>query len=295
MPLNKEEHLQVVNKLGQYMEKLTCQELPAFVYQLLKLCRYQNSRSIFLRLQYYFGTRVYSRLHVNQETNSDSTNMDVIGNVIFNYFLFIKVSKLLKQIIGDAVDEEAVEVESTVLYHIYESASVGHECIKDYLTSLKTMVKSPEFILHPFQFTVLLTLSSISVLEERVMEILRLGISRALQEEHRKIDSCWFRDMVPSTCKIEDVLRQIIDCCSIADRHLVVQGLVQLAYVLLGVNVMLVKDGNLIAEKHWQLGKMILLKIIKKKRHVAPFIITSLSNRIVTGQNVFQYIGRFCF
>ncbi|KAF2901837.1 hypothetical protein ILUMI_04348 [Ignelater luminosus] len=269
MPLNKEEHLQVVNKLGQYMEKLTCQEIPAFVYQLLKLCRYQNSRSIFLRLQYYFGTRVYSRLHINQEANSDSTNVDVIG---------------------DAADEEAVEVESTVLYHIYESASVGHECIKDYLTSLKNMIKSPEFILHPFQFTVLLTISSISALEERVMEILRLGISRAIQEEHRKIDSCWFRDMVPNTCKIEDILRQIIDCCTIADRHLVVQGLVQLAYILLGVNAMLIKDGTVIAEKHWQLGKIILLKIIKKKRHVAPFIITSLSNRIVTGQNAFQYI-----
>lgn len=79
MPLTKEEHYQVVNRLGQHMEKLTCQEVPAFVYQLLKLCHSQNSRSIFLRLQNYFGTRIYSKLNVNQFSDSESTNLDTIG------------------------------------------------------------------------------------------------------------------------------------------------------------------------------------------------------------------------
>ncbi|KAF5299517.1 hypothetical protein FQR65_LT01100 [Abscondita terminalis] len=268
MPLTKEEHLQVVNKLGKYMEKLTCQELPAFVYQMLKLCRYQNSKSIFLRLQYYFGTRIYSRMDVIQQSDSENTNIDAID---------------------DASNQDAVEVESTIIFYIYQSASDESECIKDYLNSLKNLVKSPEFILHPFHFTVLLTISTISTCEEKVMEILRACISRSIQEDLKKNDSCWFREMLSSTSKVEHVLRQIIECSG-DERYLVVQGLVQLAYVLLSVGPMLGREGDLVCERQWELGKMILLKVIKKKRQIASSILSSLNNYIVTGHNVAHYI-----
>lgn len=81
MPLNKEEHLKVVNKLGTYIEKLTAQELPAFVYQLLRLCKQQNSRAIFLRLQNYFGLRIYNNTNFANESSpeSNSINFDIIG------------------------------------------------------------------------------------------------------------------------------------------------------------------------------------------------------------------------
>lgn len=80
MPLSKEDHLEVTNKLGKCMEKLTPQEIPAFVYQLLKLCRYQNSRILFVRLQNYFGIRVYSNIQMSDsENNSEGMNLDVIG------------------------------------------------------------------------------------------------------------------------------------------------------------------------------------------------------------------------
>ncbi|KAK4882809.1 hypothetical protein RN001_006128 [Aquatica leii] len=268
MPLTKDEHSQVVNKLGQYMEKLTCQELPAFIYQMLKLCRYQNSRSIFLRLQYYFGVRIYSRKELTANSDSESTNIDAID---------------------DTANQDAIEAESTIIFHIHQSASEGIECIKDYLTSLKNLVKSPEFILHPFQFTVLLTISTVPTCEEKVMEILRSSISRAIQEDLKKNDTCWFREMISSTCKIEDIIQQVIEC-SVNGRYLVVQGLVQLAYILLGISPMLGREGDLLCERQWELGKMILLKVIKTNRKIAPCIITSLNNHIITGQNVLQYI-----
>ncbi|KAK5650021.1 hypothetical protein RI129_001050 [Pyrocoelia pectoralis] len=268
MPLTKEEHLQVVNKLGQHMEKLTCQELPAFVYQLLKLCRYQNCRSIYLRLQNYFGTRTYNRLDRVGQSDSESPDLDAIG---------------------ESSTQDAIEVESTILFHIYQSASTGSESTKDYLSSFKNMLKSPEFILHPFQVTVLLTISNISSNEERVMDILKCSIAKAVQEDLKKVDSCWFREMIPSTCKIEDVIIQVIEC-SIAERYLVVQGLVQLAYTLLSVGQMLGRDGDLVCERQWQLGKLIILKIIKKKRQTASCIINSLINYIITGRNVIQCI-----
>lgn len=79
---------------------------------------------------------------------------------------------------------------------------------------------------------------------------------------------------------------------SLNNRPLVIQGLVILANTLLGVGSVLGRDGDLIAIRQWEIGKMIIIKVIKKKRRIAPVVITSLSNRIVTGQNVYQYIGK---
>lgn len=67
----------MVNKLTQSLEKLTPQEVPAFVYQMLKLCKHQNSIGLFLRLQTYFSNKVYSRLSTPE---SESMELDVIGN-----------------------------------------------------------------------------------------------------------------------------------------------------------------------------------------------------------------------
>lgn len=73
------------------------------------------------------------------------------------------------------------------------------------------------------------------------------------------------------------------------DRDLTLRALVNFAFVLLGIGSALGRD--IMAEKQWTLGNMILLKIIKRKRHIAPNIIETLSNHIVTGHNVTQYIG----
>jgi Fanconi anemia group I protein len=266
MSLTKEEHLQVVNKLGKYLEKMTPQEIPPFIYQLLRLCKHNNSRIIFLKLQQYFGLRYNENLANEIDSNSDSTQFDIIE---------------------DASNQDIMEAESTVLYHIHTSASLGHECIKDYLASLKNVLRSPEYIIHPFQLSVLLTISTISHYEEKVFEIVRSCISRTYHEEQKKNNSAWFRDMVPASTKIETVFAQVI-IASAQDRDLILQGLVNFAFVLLGVGSALGRD--LIAEKQWHLGTMILLKIIKRKRHTAPIIIEQLSNRIVTEHSVSQYI-----
>jgi Fanconi anemia group I protein len=189
MSLTKEEHLQVVNKLGKYLEKMTPQEIPPFIYQLLRLCKHNNSRIIFLKLQQYFGLRYNENLANETDSNSDSTQFDIIE---------------------DASTQDIMEAESTVLYHIHTSASLGHECIKDYLASLKNVLRSPEYIIHPFQLSVLLTISTISHYEEKVFEIVRSCISRTYHEEQKKNNSAWFRDMVPASTKIETVFAQVI-------------------------------------------------------------------------------------
>lgn len=71
------------------MEKLTPQEVPAFVYQMLKLCRHQNSRGLFLRLQHYFGNKVYSRLGT---PDSESMDLDAIGKASF----YLLINLLIK-------------------------------------------------------------------------------------------------------------------------------------------------------------------------------------------------------
>lgn len=88
---------------------------------------------------------------------------------------------------------------------------LGHESIKDYLSSLKNVTKSPEFILHPFQLAMLLSISNVDCYEEKTLDIIRSCVSRALHEENRKLDSCWLRTMVSSTCKVNAIFAQVID------------------------------------------------------------------------------------
>jgi hypothetical protein len=142
------------------------------------------------------------------DSNSDSTQFDIIGSH-FCFFFLIKLVYLVF-IVEDASTQDIMEAESTVLYHIHTSASLGHECIKDYLASLKNVLRSPEYIIHPFQLSVLLTISTISHYEEKVFEIVRSCISRTYHEEQKKNNSAWFRDMVPASTKIETVFAQVI-------------------------------------------------------------------------------------
>lgn len=86
-PLSREEHDQVVNKLCLYLEKLTPQEIPAFAYQILRLCKNTSVRLFFLRLQNYFGLRIYDQ---HRDSDSDLSEMvDGIGQLkiktIFRY------------------------------------------------------------------------------------------------------------------------------------------------------------------------------------------------------------------
>ncbi|KRT83344.1 hypothetical protein AMK59_4329 [Oryctes borbonicus] len=264
MPLSKEEHLQITCKLVSYIEKLIPQEIPAFIYQILRFCQNQNSRLVFHKLQEYFGLRIYANIRNNGSSD---------------------------EIISDTWDEESIHAESTVLYHIYQTALLGHESIKDYLSSLKNFTKSPEFILHPFQLTVLLTLSTAPFCEDKVFELIRQTISRSFREDMKKSESFWLRNLVPDTLDLEDTFTKIIHS-SLNERDLIVQGLVNLGFVLLGVGAGLGKD-SLIAKKQWNLGKFILLNLVKEKHHTAHTILHKLCNHIVMGNSIAQYIDCF--
>lgn len=113
-------------------------------------------------------------------------------------------------LVGDPSTQDILEAEATVLYHIHSLASLGQNFTKDYLNFLKTILRSPEFILHPFQLSVLLTLSTIPHHEEKIFEILRSCVSRAYNEDQKKTSSAWFRDTVSVQTKLEDTFVYII-------------------------------------------------------------------------------------
>lgn len=107
-------------------------------------------------------------------------------------------------------NQELIEAESTVLYHIHTSASLEHECIKNYISSLKNLLKSPEFVLHPFQLMLLFTIATVTHYEDPVFEIIRPCVVKCYQEEIKKNHSSWFRDMMSTDYCVEDVFAKVI-------------------------------------------------------------------------------------
>lgn len=220
MPLTKEEHQKVVNKLSIYIEKLIPQEIPPFVYQLLRLCKAQHGRVIFFKLQTYFNLRVYE----NANTNENSPE-----------FL---------DLIETTTNQEAIEAESTVLYHIHTAASLGYECIKDFLNVTKNLTKAPELVLNPFQLMALFTISTISHYEETIFDIIRSCIVKWYAEEKKRNNSAWLRDMIPSKKKPENILQELVQF-SLQDRELVLPALVNFGFLLLGIGSALGKTFTL--------------------------------------------------
>lgn len=78
---------------------------------------------------------------------------------------------------------------------------------------------------------------------------------------------------------------------SLNERDLVTQGLVNLGFVLLGVGALLGRE-SLIVKKQWNLGKFVLLHLVKEKHHIAHVILQKLCDLIIMGNSVTQYIGR---
>lgn len=210
MPLSKDEHQKIVNKLANYMEKLVPQEIPAFVYQLLRLCKAQHGKVIFFRLQTYFNTKVYYNANDN-ENNPES--MDLIESTS---------------------NQEAIDAEGTVLFHIHDAASLGYECIKDFLNVAKNLSKAPELVLNPFQLSALFTISTLPHYEETVFDVIRICIVRWYNEEKRKNNSAWFRDMIPTTKRPEAIFQQLVQF-SLQDREVVLPALVNFGFLLLGI------------------------------------------------------------
>lgn len=80
---------------------------------------------------------------------------------------------------------------------------------------------------------------------------------------------------------------------SIEDRDLVIEGAINLAYALLGVGSALGRDP--IAEKQWQLGSHIIVRILKRRSRIASCILNVLNNRICTDNNSTQYAGKYLY
>lgn len=104
-----------------------------------------------------------------------------------------------------------MQAESTVLYHIYEAATLGNGTIKEYLNSLKVISKTPEYILHPFQLVVLLAISSVQCYEETVLELIKYSLSKSITEDQKRGDSAWFNEMVPLKINIDSIFHTILD------------------------------------------------------------------------------------
>lgn len=69
--------------------------------------------------------------------------------------------------IGTTSIKEVQEIESTVLYYLYQAAQLNHENMKDFIRYLRNVSSASEYILQPFMLAVLMSISSIY--EEQVI------------------------------------------------------------------------------------------------------------------------------
>lgn len=74
------------------------------------------------------------------------------------------------------------------------------------------------------------------------------------------------------------------------DRDLAIQGAIYLAYGLLEVGAALGRDP--IAEKQWELGTYIVVKVLQRKSRITSWVLNELNKRIIKSNNSTQYAGK---
>lgn len=247
--LEKEDHTTVITVLCTRMQDIPLEEVPPFVHQSLRLCTNQDSKLLLEALRRYFMLRF-------SQANSDS--IDTFESI-------------------DVINpKEIQDTESTVLYHIYQAAQLNHQHIRDYIKYFKSVTHVPEAVLEPFMLSVLLTVASID--ENQIFEMLRTIIIKRKENDDRRKNSAWLRKLIPDSCTIMTIMGNVIKA-SDRDRHLVLKGLVDLAFVLMTVE----NKSKTGAHPLRQVAIKILQKIMKKHHETVAIIFQTLLDKIIAG------------
>ncbi|XP_014472318.1 PREDICTED: Fanconi anemia group I protein isoform X5 [Dinoponera quadriceps] len=256
MSFEKEDHTLVITVLCTRLQDIPLEELPPFVHQALRLCNNQDSKYLLEALRRYFTLRF-------SQVNSDDTDTF--------------------ETIDTISTKEIQDIESTVLYHVYQAAQLNHQHIRDYIRYSKNISSNPEAVLEPFMLSVLLTVAS--VCEDQIFEILHTVINKWNENDNRRKNSMWLRKLTPESCDIMTVMVNIIDA-SERDRHLVLKGLVDLAFGLMATECKS-KTG---AHPLWKIGIKVLQRIMRKHHETVATVLQTLIDKIIaSGLSISQY------
>ncbi|XP_078053426.1 Fanconi anemia complementation group I isoform X2 [Augochlora pura] len=250
MALDKQDRRIVIRALCRALPDLSLNQVPPFVYQALKLCKDRDNHYFFDTLCKYFGSSYTKAISID-----DQDSMESIG------------------IVGV---KELVDIESTVLYYVYQAVQLNHESLKDFIRCLKSACQASEYILQPFMLAVLMSVSGIYT--DQIFEILKLALINDFLEKEKRQTSAWLRQLLPSELNVIGIVRRIIDTSN-KDRHMVLKGLVQLAFALMSTSQKFKHNTSVL----WNTGAEIVREIIKKRHETVATVLQELIDKIVVG------------
>ncbi|XP_011143561.1 Fanconi anemia group I protein [Harpegnathos saltator] len=249
MSLEKEDHTLVFTVLCTRLQNIPLEELPPFVHQALRFCNNQDSKHLLEALRRYFTTRF-------SQINSDDINTF--------------------ETIDTVSAKEIQDVESTVLYHIYQAAQLNHQHIRDYIRYSKNVSNVPETIMEPFMFSILLTVAPIC--EDQIFELLHTIMNKRNENDNKRKNSVWLRKLIPDSCSIMTMMMNVIDT-SEKDRHLILKGLVDFTFVLMATEHKSKTDTHPLT----QIGIKILQRIMRKHHETVATVFQMLIDKIIAG------------
>jgi hypothetical protein len=100
------------------------------------------------------------------------------------------------------------EIESTVLYYIYQSVLDNTKGSLEYIKCLKSIINAPEYILDTFVMSILLLISDLY--EDQTIQILKLAFLRQIQDEEND-NSAWLRQVSSEKSCVLEKIYQVIE------------------------------------------------------------------------------------
>ncbi|XP_065187448.1 Fanconi anemia group I protein-like [Sycon ciliatum] len=242
----------VLEKVVRMLDGITLTELPPLVYQLLLLANKGHKRLVLDGLCTYFSK-------LDKQSMTDDTGKDLQAEA----------------------PADLRPTQGTVILHITFAAKQDQELGREFVKTLKVcQQRSSSSVLSPFVLALALSLARIRRFEEPVFEILTSAISRSYRDAEKRKMSRWAYETSPVVSNIASLL---MDVCRLTGWEHVMQGLVQLGFLLMDSNTP--KSTGFCADTPQRqtcaLGSQVLLETFKVHDAVRADILQQILNRIV--------------
>ncbi|XP_070212059.1 Fanconi anemia group I protein-like [Littorina saxatilis] len=267
VPLSPDELRFVLEKIIRQFDDLDLRDIPSLAYQLLLLSEKGHKRLILEGITSYFIAKDTLARGQNNVMDSDDLLEEPL-NV-----------DLLRQ------------TEGTVILHVSFAVMEQRELGQEFLKYLKAWQYScASRVLSPFNMALALSIAGMNVLNEQILDFLKLTVLRSFRDNHRHEQSYWVRENFPEQREIEQMVLETVSSSSSGWEH-VVQGLVQLGFLLMdsfGPRLVFGRPETVVTgqlspnQAACQLGSKILLKMFKGHEIVRSDILSQIFNRVMT-------------
>ncbi|KAF2363713.1 FANCI solenoid 2 domain [Trinorchestia longiramus] len=204
MSLEKQELMDVVQKVERVLRCLEYQSVPPVIYQLVLLTQTRLPGTALKTAMAYFEAQQTKMENQRNESEATATSMDDISSA--------EMTDQLPRV--EKACRDLREAQSTVILHVTHLAQFDPSIARDFIKLLRTARWLPHVLCSAFTLSLALSLAAVDRYQEQVVEAVRNTVLHSMVLARYSRRSAWLRGAWPQRVDMMGAVRQIITHCA---------------------------------------------------------------------------------